>query len=152
MTRRFPLILCATCVAMLAASEARADCTVEYTEIQFPAYDVFGTTPVDATGTIRYKCAPEQQNVTPLIRISLGEGPDKTFERRMTRSAETLRYNVFLDPQRTVVWGDGSRGTLAYTAACCAVFSTANLYGRIFPGQDVAAGSYHDTIVVTIEF
>lgn len=149
---RTPLAIGAALVLLFTASEARAACSVEYTEIRFPAYDVFGTTPVDATGAIRYRCAIEQSKLTPVIRISLGEAPNKTFERRLAFNGEGLRYNLFLDAQRTVIWGDGSRGTLAYTAACCATVSTATVYGRIFPGQDVAAGSYNDSILVTVEF
>jgi len=138
----------------LGASPARADCSVETTPILFPPYDVYASAPVDVVGTLRYRCAPDRKGATAYIRISLQPAADGTFDRQMYRGKEGLRYNLFMDPGRTVVWGDGSAGTLAYVAACCptAPFQTVNVYARIYPGQDVSSGSYVDNVVVAIEF
>lgn len=143
-----------TVAALLSASTARAECSVESSRILFPVYDVYSTVPLDAVGELRYKCSPDQKDVTPTIRIVFGPSADGGFGRAMTHGAELLKYNVYLDPLRTVVWGDGSAGTMAYVAACCAVgkFAVLNMYGRIPAGQDVTAGNYIDTLLMHLEF
>jgi spore coat protein U-like protein len=140
--------------ALFTAPAARADCSVQSTRIAFPAYDVFGTEPLDAVGELHYTCPPDQKKNTPTIRITFSPGVGGGFARTMARAGELLTYRVYLDTQRTVEWGDGSAGTLAYVAACCAVgkFATLNIYARIPAGQDVSAGNYVGSLLLNIEF
>ena len=69
-------------------------------------------------------------------------------------SSERLRYNVFLDPSHTTVWGDGSNNTDYYTDRRPPNDTpvTVPIYGHIFPLQDVSAGTYTDLLQVTILF
>lgn len=139
---------------LLSATSARAECSVESGAIVFPVYDVYGTAPLDAVGSLRYKCSSDQQGITTTIRIIFDGAVHGGFARTMKLGADTLKYNLYLDQGRTVVWGDGSDGTRAYVGACCAVgkFATLNVYARIPPGQDVAGGNYADTVLVRLEF
>jgi spore coat protein U-like protein len=149
------IVLVGLVVAVLAsAAPARAECSVVGSKIVFPPYDVYSTTPLDAVGELQYKCSPDQKDTTPNIRIVFGPSADGGFVRGMSFGGDTLKYNVYIDPLRTTVWGDGSVGTIAYSAACCAVgkFAILNMYGRIPPGQDVKAGSYVDSLLMSIEF
>ena len=64
-----------------------------------------------------------------------------------------LGYNVFTSPSMAVVWGDGTGGTS--TVAMGPVpgrrpLRPVTIYGRIPAGQNVSAGTYSDTLVVTI--
>ena len=140
--------------ALLSAVPAHAECSVESGKIDFPAYDVYGTTPIDGVGELRYMCSPDQKDVTPTIRIVFGPATDGTFTRVMSHGSEKLKYNVYLDPSRTAIWGDGSAGTMTYVAACCAVgkFAVLSMYGRIPAGQDVEAGNYVDSLLMNLEF
>ena len=149
------IVLVGVLVALLAsASSARAECSVLGSSIPFPPYDVYSAAPLDAVGELQYKCSPDQEDVTPTIRIVFGPAADGSFVRAMSHGGDTLHYNVYLDPLRSVVWGNGSSGTMAYTAACCAIgkFAVLNMYGRIPAGQDVMAGNYADTLLMSIEF
>jgi spore coat protein U-like protein len=73
----------------------------------------------------------------------------------MLSGSERLYYNLYLDPGRSTVWGDGTGGTGQYS-----VSKTKNdwlnlnipVYGRVPPAQDVAPGSYSDLIVVTVNW
>ena len=98
--------------------------------------------------------APDQPKITAIVRISLAPAVDGTFDRLMRWRGDVLRYNLFADPGHTVIWGDGSRGTYAFTAKCCPTeeFSTITIYARIPAGQDVQAGTYRDTVLVLLEF
>jgi spore coat protein U-like protein len=68
----------------------------------------------------------------------------------MSTGSDQLNYNLFVDASRVVVWGDGSGGssTVALTAAAADI----PVYGRVPGGQNVPAGSYIDTIVVTVTY
>ncbi|MEO8071060.1 MAG: spore coat U domain-containing protein [Acidobacteriota bacterium] len=133
---------------------ARAECLVETKAIVFPLYDVYATTPIDAVGTLSYKCTSDQVGVTTTFRIAIDPSPEGGFTRRMRRVTEALDYDLFLDPMRTMIWGNGAKGTFAYVGTCCAVgkYTTASIYARIPPGQDVSAGKYSDVLLVNFEF
>lgn len=136
------------------ALPARAECLVETKAIVFPQYDVYSVKALEAEGALSYKCTSDQIGVTTTFRITIEPSADGTFVHRMKRGAEVLLYDLFIDPARTMIWGNGSKGTLAYVGACCAVgkYTTAGIYARIAPGQDVSDGRYSDTLLVTFEF
>jgi spore coat protein U-like protein len=114
----------------------------------FGTYDPFSTTPLDVTGSLRHNCP---QN-TP-VRILLDRGGSATFTPRQMRSgSEVLAYNLYLDPPSTPgarVWGDGSGGTYEYAGTGRL---TVEVYGRVFPQQDAAVGTYTDTVTITFFF
>jgi spore coat protein U-like protein len=66
----------------------------------------------------------------------------------MTRGAgaDWLSYDIYVDAARTVTWSSTPISVPPGNAA------TVNFYGRVFAQQDVAAGSYADTVVVTFNF
>lgn len=133
------------------ALPAEAACTVSATGVAFGTYDVFQATPSDSTGTITYRCGNNDKD----IRITISTGSSGTFTSRTLRlGAETLSYNLFSDAARTQVWGDGSGGTWSYF-----LHNPQNnrdivltVFGRVPAAQDVAVGSYTDTVVVTLEY
>ena len=74
---------------------------------------------------------------------------ETSFRRGMSSGAERLQYNVYLDETRTRIWGDGSGGT-DYYVKLNPVLEGLNMYGRIMPRQSVRAGTYTDSLKVTI--
>jgi spore coat protein U-like protein len=142
------LVLIAGAVEALAAS-----CTIaSVAGVALGTYDVFDAAPVDSTGTITYECTGVVETDTVQITVSTGGGG--TFSpRAMSAGAETLSYNLYLDAARTVLWGDGTAGTSTYGPLQPAEGQTAvTVFGRVPAGQDVAAGSYSDTVVITVIF
>lgn len=133
------------------AGRAEAACTISSTSVLFGTYDVFAAAPTTTTGTIVYRC----DNFEHDIRISLGAGAAGSYAaRQLAFGGEILIYNLFLDAAHTTVWGDGTAATRVYT-----IRNPPNrrdvvvpMYGRIGAGQDVPAGTYSDTLVVTIDF
>ncbi len=87
--------------------------------------------------------------------IQLSRGSSATFRpRAMQLGADQLQYNLYLDPSRSTVWGDGSAGTSQYGPSSPPNASSVllNIYGRMPARQNVRAGSYSDTVVITIVF
>ena len=132
--------------------DASADCRIETSPLVFPPYDVYAAAPVDAVASIRFSCVRERGAAS--LRIHLEQASDGIPDRHMRSGGETLRYDVFVDPARHLAWGDGTAGTRAQVRRCCdsSAFETVNVYGLIFQGQDVAGGTYEDSLTVAIEF
>jgi spore coat protein U-like protein len=147
-------ILIALLISTTSAAQARAaSCTIaSVAGVVLGTYDVFDATPVDSTGTITYECTGVVG--TDTVQITLSAGDAGTFATRaMSAGAETLSYNLYVDAARTTVWGDGTSGTATYGPILPAEGETpVTVFGRAPAGQDAAAGSYSDTIVVTVIF
>ncbi len=133
---------------LAAAGRAAAACTISAASgPAFGTYDPLARAPLDAVGTIAYRCTPPR----PVVWLSTGSSG--TYAYRTLRSgAAELRYNLYVDASRTAVWGDGSGGTATDSPTPGNVTRTVAVYGRIAPLQDAAAGVYSDTIVVTFVF
>ncbi len=141
--------------AALLGTSARADirCSIEgVTSVSFSDYNVFETSPKDGQGSVTYSCRGVGQRT---VSIDLSSGFSGLFNpRRMTSSRGVLPYNLFLDPACTTIWGDGTGGSSRYgplsppnnTAVVVLI------YGRIPPRQDVAPGSYADSVILTLNF
>ncbi|MBI5066753.1 MAG: spore coat protein U domain-containing protein [Deltaproteobacteria bacterium] len=143
------LLAALTAAAALATGQAAGACTVRTaTGVAFGTYDPIGqnaTLPRDAAGQLGYRC----RLVRPLVSLSAG-GAGTFLPRRLRQGAQALGYNLFRDAGRTEIWGDGTPGT--FTVLGQRGTRTLPIYGRIFPGQPAAAGSYADTVVATVNF
>ena len=140
-------------VICMIGSAVRADpaCFVTATPVSFGSYDVFSAAPVDVTATITWWCDTSVNS--PVVTLSKGSAT--TFNpRQMSGGSETINYNLFRDPAHTQIWGNGTGGGSQYAYGARYPGRSQRIvltvYGRLFPLQDAAAGSYSDTITVTL--
>ena len=136
--------------SLVMAAPAGAACTISATPVTFGSYNVFATTPLDAAGQVTFRCVGPP---VPRVRITLGAGGAPSFSpRRLQLGGQTLSYNLYLDGARTVIWGDGTGGTQFFLLANPQNGQSVAVpvYGRVPAGQDVSAGSYTNTVTVTI--
>jgi spore coat protein U-like protein len=154
MRRADSLLLLAGLALALLPGAARAACTVSATGVAFGAYDPRSATPDDSSGTIEVACHPSDH----APEVGLGPGlHGSVAARRMSSGSATLDYGLYANAGRTAVWGDGAQGSTGQTLAGGTVSGgtrrfTGTIYGRIPAGQNVPAGSYDDTLIVTISF
>jgi spore coat protein U-like protein len=138
--------------ALLCAAHAEAaQCSVSVSSVNFGTYDVFATSHNDSTGTVTVNCNGGAKN----IDISISRGASSTFfPRQMLKGTEQLQYNLYLDAARTAVWGDGSAGTQMGDVRNPVnnQDETLTVFGRIPALQDVSAGSYSDSVTVTVNY
>lgn len=131
-------------------------CNVSTVPVNFGLYNPLSGLPVVATGTVTVTC-------TVLIglfenwTIALSSGNSGSFStRQMANGASNLSYNLYTSVAYTNVWGDGSGSTTLVNGGVLLSIGTTNqdyfVYGRIPAGQDAAAGSFNDTIVVTLNY
>jgi spore coat protein U-like protein len=144
------LLVCPT------VARAAVTCTISTTSLNFGAtYNVFSATPTDSLATITYSCSGNPfPNAGVPIRIALGAGGSGNFDDRTMTGPDAIHYNLFQDASRTVVWGDTAATDLdlVVSKANRGANLTATVYGRVPAQQDVGAGSYSDTITVTIVY
>lgn len=149
-------------VLLLALGTGRAlaaQCTVDATGVRFGSYDRLDGTPLDATGTVTVTCTSGyHEAVAYQIQSSTGTG-GKYFPRDLVGNTDTLKYNLYIDAARSLVWGDGSSATSAvvdqYTctqAAGCSTPRDYTIYGRIPARQNPSPGTYNDTLTVTVMY
>lgn len=140
------------CLFLFCIHKAEAACNVATTNISFGTYDVFSNSPRDSTGTISVDCDEAPPPVV-VIRIgpSFGSGGFNPRQMRHTTRSDRLNYNLFIDSSRSVIWGDGTGGTSTVADKVTKNKTwVSTLYGRIPAGQDVSAGTYSETVSVTI--
>ncbi|MFT3710975.1 MAG: spore coat U domain-containing protein [Archangium sp.] len=140
-------------VAALWAFDALAGCVVNSTTtLAFGIYDPFSTMPNDtAVGGVNITCS----GVYGLVGISLGPGQSgDQLARKLKAGSNLMSYQIYFDLLRTKVMGDGTSGTWNYTGLVLVtgVATPFSFYGRIPARQAVAAGSYTDSVQITVSF
>lgn len=144
-------------IACMAAFTANASammrCTiVDSSGVSFGRYDVFSPFPLDAAGTFSYECQGVTQDDIIVIELGRGQGSGLPM-REMSNGATRLAYNLYLDAGRTVIWGDGTGGSSLHgPIRPNQGTNTIWVYGRVPARQNVSAGSYSDTLTVTIVY
>lgn len=140
-----------SCLA-LSASPVRAACQVSnVSALAFGSYNVLSPASTTTTGSFNVRnCSGGGRTYT--ATFSAGNG---TLAARHLRSGtNTLGYNIYKDAAYTQILGNGSGGTatIANTNTGSGTGPTHTLYGLIPAGQDVPAGSYTDSLTITLTF
>lgn len=130
-------------IVEVSATVAQA-CRVSATNLQFGGYDPFGIhagAPLDAECRLKVECT---RPVSASLHLEPQHGtPDEAL---LLNGTEQLTYALYHDAARLQRWADlpldggGSRSV------------EVPIFGRIFAGQDVLSGDYHDTIMVRLDF
>lgn len=155
-TRWMRSLASVVCAAGLlgACGSAWAQCTVSSQPIAFGVYDPLQAAPAIAMGGVSVDCG--SGGGRPLLRVELDTGSSGTYASRTLRNGgDVLLYNLFIDPTHTVVWGNGSGGSQANEFLRGPPGQGPDvrpIHARLPAGQNAAAGTYSDTIVVTLIF
>lgn len=133
------------------------NCSVTATGVAFGNYNPTNSSPNNATGNVRVFCTVLVISILSTTNISLNTGGSGSFaSRKMSSGANQLNYNLYKEVGHTTVWGDGTGGTGIWTdSLLIAILGTTvnhTIYGSVPASQYVAAGSYVDTITVTVEY
>jgi spore coat protein U-like protein len=138
-------------VVFPASARAAISCTVSTTSINFgTTYNVFTSTPTDSIATITYSCSGFSSTLP--IRITLSAGHSLNILDRIFLGPDTMQYNLYQDAGHSVIWGDTVATDVDITIAKAdrGKNLTVTIYGRVPALQDVASGSYSDTITVSV--
>ena len=141
----------------VTASVANSCVVTSATDIAFGAYDpasANNTTALDGAGSVTVRCTRGSNAAIALNEgLAAAGGSACTTPLRQMSDGGTnrLRYDLYSDSGRTTPWGCSTTNDVdqAFTSLAPVTFQT---YGRIPAGQDVPAGSYADTVTVTVTF
>jgi spore coat protein U-like protein len=136
--------------ALLPSAFSAPKCSfVTVSAIDFGTYSVFELTPNSfGVGTIAISC----QGGGGPFKITLSSGQSHSFGARDMQSGPNhLSYNLYTTAARSVVWGDGSGGSGTLSAGRNRT-TQLDIFGQIPALQDVAVGTYTDSIVAIVNF
>jgi len=148
-------LLCMVCMLMTARGFAIAVCSVSSTGTAFGTYDTLSGSAKDVVGTISVTCTGSIGDAVS-YNIALSPGNGNFISRDMQAGGTQLQYNLYSDGAHLSIWGDGTGGTSTvsdnYTLPASTSTRTYTVYGEI-PGQTgPVAGSYLDTVVITLTY
>ena len=153
--------LSATSYAAVASSNMAVQttvamaCTISAGALTFTSYDPTASADNDATAAITSTCT-----AGGAAKITMGEGNNKisgsspaTPKRAMKTGGETpqtLAYHLYRDSDRATVWGNTDATGEGVTGSGSA--KTLVAYGRIPKNQTVGAGTFTDSVAVTVTY
>lgn len=124
-----------------------AACTVSATNLAFGNYSA--ATGNSGTSAITVSCVSSTPYTIDLDAGGHGTLAGAGTTRAMAAGAQTLSYNLYLDPTHSTVWATGTGNNSSGTAN---LSTTTTVYGAIPSGQTSGPGSYTDTVNVTLNY
>ena len=145
---------CCVLFLMLGSGGAQAaNCQVTVTPLDFGIYNPGSAAPLDVAGNLDVRCVGGAGSF--IVTISQGANGG-FFPRQLASGPYLMQYNLYVDPARSLIWGDGNGGTSVNSGNKPSpgkpVLFSFPIYGRIFARQSVAAGVYTDSLLVTSVF
>jgi spore coat protein U-like protein len=122
------------------------NCTLNGGTIDFGTYSSTGGTATEGEGTFSYQCTSGTD-----IVLSLNQGIQPEGGRRAMANGGggTLLYELYTDAGRLNVWGEGPEEGLVVTGTAASQ-QTVQVFGSIDAGQEEPAGTYNDTVQITL--
>lgn len=118
--------------------------------LSFGSYDPSMTNltrDLDSTSNFSLRCTP---GTSAVISMDSGQHASGATRRMVNSLGNYLEYQLYTDSSRSSVWNQSN--TQSYAASTLQP-RTFTVYGRVPAGQEaVLAGSYGDTITITITF
>lgn len=123
-------------------------CTLDVAPLSFGSMESLAQA-VDAQTAITANCT---NAISYTITLGPGNGSGVTdpAARKMTKGSDTITYGIYRNSSRTDVWGDGASTDYEGTGNGSA--QSIPVYGRIPVQETPPAGTYNDTVVVTITY
>ena len=138
-----------------------ASCQLTTPSFNLGSYNTYDTLSATATGQMTVACTattPTEQTTGVVATVSLSAGSTgNQLDRALVLGMDQLHYNVYLDPNLTTIFGDGTQGTQNIQTcqdggSCTANSLTVPLYAAAPPHQDVGPGAYQDSLVLNVIF
>jgi spore coat protein U-like protein len=142
--RRLARLLGAMGLLAIAPLHA-ATCSLSVQPLAFGNYDFQSSQDLESVGHVIVTC-----DVSSSFTIALSPGNGSFAVRSMQNGSHQLFYNLYTDPTRTMVWGDGSGGSTVVGDSGIEVDRA--VYGSVPAGQNPYIGVYSDAITVTLSF
>lgn len=136
--------------SLTVSASVTATCTVGTSAIDFLAVDPFATTDLTATGAVKVTCT---NGTAYSIGLDKGANGADVSNRQMANGTAMMNYALYTDDAHANNWGN-TDGTDTLTGLTGSGTEQSNpVYGVVPKGQNaLKAGSYSDTVVVTVNY
>tara|TARA_R110001606_G_scaffold361754_7_gene515226 strand:- start:135349 stop:135825 length:477 start_codon:yes stop_codon:yes gene_type:complete len=121
-------------------------CVISAVDLAFGQYDPTTGTANDSTSTVTVTCT-----LSTAYDIGLSSGLATGATSATRQMGDELNYSMFGEPTRTTNW-DNTGGTNTVTGTGTGLPISHIVYGRIPGSQIISAGSYSDTVTVTLSY
>jgi spore coat protein U-like protein len=131
---------------MEVSAQVQQSCTVDVTDMGFGSFFSDATELPEAISFLTVTCGSINN-----ISIELGQGAGLVDGKRAMRNGNgsTLTYELFYLGQDGILWGDGT-ASIGNAQAESSDVDPIPIYGRIASGQTPTAGSYTDSVTITV--
>lgn len=131
-------------------------CSVGTTAVTFGNYNPISVTATTANGNVAVTCSALVIFTVSYV-ISMAKGNSATYTPRfMNLAGVHLNYNLYTTAGFASIWGDATGGTVtvsdSYTAIGLSQTNNYTVFGQIPALQTVGAGTYTDTVLVTVTY
>lgn len=127
-------------------------CTLTTSPVAFGTYDPAAGTDDTATGTVTVTCTSGTGYTVSLDAGANETTPgDITTRRMLANTSDFLPYQLYQESGHTTAWGD-TGGAILTGQTGNGSAQAIDVHGVIVKNQYVAAGSYVDTVVVTVTY
>jgi spore coat protein U-like protein len=160
------LLFAGALLALCGAAQAALTCTVPAgVSLNFGTYDDSSPATRDVSTAFSVSCCrtgapnPTAGTVTITIGVSANSNQINTRQMKNTANTDLMGYQLYINSFGGTIWGDGVAGGSPFTqnvsisSVCAAQQSVvvgSAIFGRIFAQQAVSAGSYADTLTISI--
>ncbi|WP_158218875.1 Csu type fimbrial protein [Roseateles aquatilis] len=128
-------------------------CNVSGSTLSFGgAINPIGAVPVDATSTLTIECTATTAFSVALNAGQNAGGAANFSTRQMKNGAYALGYQLYVDVNRTSIWGDGTAGSTVYSSTGTGGVLSVTIYGRLPSLTGTVPGTYLDTVTVTVTY
>ena len=141
---------------MAVSTSVLMSCTISAGAMTFASYDPTATVDNDATATITSTCTAGGAAIITMSQGSRAQGgstdaaPLRAMFNGSEGAPEDLLYQLYSDSAGGTVWGNTDATGKSITADGTA--QTFTVYGRIPKDQTVTAGSFTDSVAVTLSY
>jgi spore coat protein U-like protein len=117
--------------------------------MEFGGYEDGSPAAVLSTMTVELDCR-NIEGVVPVITAGPSANTGYYEQRALAYRDSRLYYQVYINSQRTIIWGDGTGQTQPVVATGTGNTKFFTVYGGIFQAQTGEVGRYTDTLQVTV--
>lgn len=128
-------------------SMAYSQCAINVPNLSFGIYNTLNEQANMNTTSIKVTC-----DKTVNYEVKISPGLSGSFSGRYLSpqklSFDKLYYNLYLNPQYTIIFGDGTSGSTSYRGNAQSI----PIYTRVPAKQKVSMGNYSDVLLINITF
>lgn len=130
-------------------------CSVATTNANFGTYDPTAAAPTDTAGTVTINCTGLVALLGTVEVAASAGSSGNVAQRTMRQGVNSLNYNLYVDPARSIVFGNGTAGsqTIRRPLNGLLIFGqSVSYFGRVPARQWARVGRYTDSIIITVTY